>query len=280
MTDADVDGSHIRTLLLTFFYRQMPELVERGHIYIAQPPLYKVKHGKEERYLKDEHELKQYLLRAGAGGRRARSRARARSRSPAKRSATIAARIPARRGGDRAPVARRSIRAVLHAMLRGVRRSTSRSEDGATQRRARCSGADRTTPRSRIEPRFDQKTERSPASIVRTQHGTPHATAIDADFVASGDYAQIRQTAPSAAGPDRRGRVRASAATSSTPSSVPRGHRLAARPKCADVAIQRYKGLGEMNPEQLWETTMDPAKRRLLRVQIEDAIARTRSSPR
>ena len=120
MTDADVDGSHIRTLLLTFFYRQMPELVERGHIYIAQPPLYKVKHGKEERYLKDEHELKQYLLRLALkdaelhpGGERPRARAARRSRK-SRREYLLAEAVIERLGKRIDP-------AVLHAMLTGSR---------------------------------------------------------------------------------------------------------------------------------------------------------------
>ena len=270
MTDADVDGSHIRTLLLTFFYRQMPELVERGHIYIAQPPLYKAKQGKEEVYLKDDHELKQHLLQGRAEGRRARA-----GRGPAAAGGggvrERRARIPAGRGGDRAPRAASVDPAALHALLTGV--AVDLSTEAAAARSARALQRRSATPTSRVEARYDATTETHRLVIVRTHHGTPHATAIDADFLASGDYAQIRAAAEVLQGLVSPGAV------------VKRGDKQQAVETFKEaldwllargaqrVTIQRYKGLGEMNPGQLWETTMDPAVRRLLKVQIEDAIA-------
>ena len=268
MTDADVDGSHIRTLLLTFFYRQMPELIERGHIYIAQPPLYKAKLGREEVYLKDDHDLKQHLLKVALKGAELSPGA---GRLPlAVETFEHVAReyLLAEAVIDR--LARLVDPAAMHALLTGVQIDLG-SEDAAVES-ARALQAAIGEADVRVEARYDPLAETRRLIIVRTHHGTPHATAMDADLLASGDYAQIRAAAEVLQGLIQPG------------ATVRRGDKQQAATsfKVAldwlldearnSVSIQRYKGLGEMNPEQLWETTMNPAVRRLLRVQIEDAI--------
>jgi DNA gyrase subunit B len=269
MTDADVDGSHIRTLLLTFFYRQMPELVERGHIYIAQPPLYRAKLGKEERYLKDEHELNEFMLRQALVDAALHPAAR---REPIRGDALAAlakSMLLAEAVIER--VARWIDRDVLQALLRGVQVDLSRRDLAEASVEALAAAL----PGNgiHVSPHFDPKTERYQVRIERTRHGNVRVTAIDSEFVHSGDYAQIRSTAEML-----RGLVGVGA-------FVQRGERKhpvrdfgeAMKWLLAEVqksmSLQRYKGLGEMNPGQLWETTMDPASRRLLRVQIDDGIA-------
>jgi len=269
MTDADVDGSHIRTLLLTFFYRQMPELVERGHIYIAQPPLYKAKQGKEDVYLKDDHELKQHLLRVALKGAElvpgeGRAPLSAESFGDVAREYLLAEAVIERLARLVDPVA-------LHAILNGVRLDLS--SEAAARRSALALQAGIDNPEVVAEARYDATNEVHRIVVVRTHHGTPHATAIDGDFLASGDAAQIRHAAEVLQGLIHPGAV------------VRRGEKQQAVKSFKDaldwllaeargsVAIQRYKGLGEMNPGQLWETTMDPAVRRLLKVQIDDAIS-------
>ncbi len=269
MTDADVDGSHIRTLLLTFFYRQMPDLVERGHIYIAQPPLYKVRQGKEDMYLKDDHELKQHLLKVALKGAELAPGAD----RPPLASETFAS--IARDFLLAEAVAERLARivdaAALRAILSGVRIDLA-SAAGAQQSAEALESAigDQNV---RVETRDDAATGAPRIVIVREQHGALHASAIDADLVASGDFVQI-----AAAADVQRDLLHAGAL-------VKRGDKQRAittfsqalewllEEARGSVTIQRYKGLGEMNPEQLWETTMDPKVRRLLKVQIEDAIA-------
>jgi DNA gyrase subunit B len=269
MTDADVDGSHIRTLLLTFFYRQMPELVERGHIYIAQPPLYKSKLGKEERYLKDEHELNEFMLRqalvdAALHPAAKREPLRGEALAELAKSYLLAEAVIER-------VSRWIDREALQALLRGVQVDLSRRDLAEASVEA-LAGA---MPGNgvHVSAHFDQKTERYQVRIERTRHGNVRVTAIDSEFVHSGDYAQIRTTAELL-----RGLVGVGA-------YVQRGERRQPVKDFAEamkwllaevqksMSLQRYKGLGEMNPTQLWETTMDPGTRRLLRVQIEDGIA-------
>jgi DNA gyrase subunit B len=268
MTDADVDGSHIRTLLLTFFYRQMPELVERGHIYIAQPPLYKAKQGKEEVYLKDDHELKQHLLKYALKG----AELTPGTGRPPLASDTFAnvARefLLAEAVIDR--LARVTDPKALHAMLNGVRveLSTQAAADHSAVALQEAIGEEDVT----VEARYDAATETRRLVIVRVHHGTPHVTAVDADFLAGGDAAQIRTAAEVLQNLVHPGAI------------IRRGDKQLAVRSFKDAldwllaeaqnstTIQRYKGLGEMNPAQLWETTMDPQVRRLLRVQIEDAI--------
>jgi len=270
MTDADVDGSHIRTLLLTFFYRQMPELIERGHIYIAQPPLYKVKHGKSERYLKDEHELKQMLLRLALTEAELYTSARA---QPVKKEALeqvakdylLAEAVIER-------VSRLIDEEVLHALLRQPVQ-LDLSDDKAAQKSAKALATVLTPRGMKVEAKYDDKTERNVLAVSRTQHGIVRHCYIDADFVQSGDYGQIKRTAQVLQDLLGEGAY------------VKRGDRQQPVREFREaiewllgevqreVGVQRYKGLGEMNPEQLWETTMDPRTRRLLKAQIEDAIS-------
>jgi DNA gyrase subunit B len=269
MTDADVDGSHIRTLLLTFFYRQMPELVERGHIYIAQPPLYKIKHGRQERYLKDEHELKEYLLRLALVDAEVIPRGSAQALSgelleKVAREFFLAEAVIER-------VRRLIDEEVLYALLRGVPLDLS----DAAHAHGTASLLQDAVPGHAIavSARYDENTERWLLEITRIRHGNKRATRLDHDFLVSGDFEQIRKTTELLHGLMGDG------------ASVRRGEHsqpvrefkealdwLLEEVKQA-VSVQRYKGLGEMNPEQLWETTMDPSTRRLLRAQIEDSIA-------
>jgi len=269
MTDADVDGSHIRTLLLTFFYRQMPELVERGHIYIAQPPLYKAKLGKDERYLKDEHELNEFMLRLALVDAALHPAARRDAITGDTLAELSKAYLLAEAVIDR--VSRWIDREVLLAMLRGVQVDLGRRE--TAQASAEALAAALPGGGIRVSAHFDPKTERYQARIERTRHGNMRVTTIDSEFVHSGDYAQIRQTAEML-----RGLVGVGAYVQRGEKKYPvKDFGEAMRWLLAEVqksmSLQRYKGLGEMNPSQLWETTMDPQIRRLLKVQIDDGIA-------
>ena len=269
MTDADVDGSHIRTLLLTFFYRQMPELVERGHIYIAQPPLYRAKLGKDERYLKDEHELNEFMLRQALVDAALHPAARRESITGDTLAELAKSYLLSEAVIER--VSRWIDRDVLLAMLRGVQVDLGRRE--SAQLSAEALAAALPASGVRVSAHFDPKTERYQAKIERTRHGNVRVTTIDSEFVHSGDYAQIRQTSEML-----RGLVGVGAYVQRGEKKYPvKDFGDAMRWLLAEVqksmSLQRYKGLGEMNPSQLWETTMDPTVRRLLKVQIDDGIA-------
>ena len=270
MTDADVDGAHIRTLLLTFFYRQMPDLVERGHIYIAQPPLFKAKIGKEERYLKDEHELSQYMLKQALVGATLMPQQDSQPVAGEALQQLASSYLLARAVIDR--IARLIDRDVLVAILsNGLKLDLHDAETTrVSAERLQRALADKEMV---VTPRFDEKNERHRLLIERSVHGNSRRCVIDEDFLLSGDYQQLLGTAQLLHGLIGSGAF------------VTRGEKRQAVRDFGEVmawllqeveknaALQRYKGLGEMNPEQLWETTMDPAKRRLLRVQIEDGIA-------
>jgi DNA gyrase subunit B len=269
MTDADVDGSHIRTLLLTFFYRQMPELVERGHIYIAQPPLYRAKLGKEERYLKDEHELNAFMLKQALVDAALHPRAGAEPivgdpLAELAKSYLLSEAVIGR-------VSRLVDREALQAILRGVEIDLTQRDTAEASAEAleAAIGGDGIA----VAPHFDQKTERYQVRIERTRHGNVRMSTIDTEFVHSGDYTQIRQSARMLRGLIGEGAYVQRAEKRQAVRDFPEAMRWLLSEVEKSMALQRYKGLGEMNPEQLWETTMNVAARRLLKVQIEDGIA-------
>ncbi len=269
MTDADVDGAHIRTLLLTFFYRQMPELVEGGHIYIAQPPLYKIKHGKTELYIKDDHALNQHLLTLALDG-------------AALTPKTGAAAIEGEALGELArafllseAVIKRIAEfidpGVLHAMLAHDIAVDIGSEAAARDSAERLL---RHAPKGvKIVPAYDEKNERWELRIEKIRHGNLRVGHIDEEFLLSGDYQQIRRTATMLAGLIDSGAVMRRGEKSLAVTSFAEAMKWLLNEVERGISKQRYKGLGEMNPEQLGETTMDPTTRRLLKVQIDDLIS-------
>ena len=272
MTDADVDGAHIRTLLLTFFYRQMPELVERGHIYIAQPPLFKVKQGKHEQYLKDEQELDQYLLE----------------------SAIKEATLLTKKGGSNltgealGEIARQMVlteavirriaphydEAVLRAILHvGAIDLTSEAKAEKVAQAIRERLINKSTEKSEVIVSLDEETKSYKLAVNKFVHGNLESCVIDALFLSSGDYQQLLKTSQMLDGLVSEGAVIQRGEKSESISNFKEALDWLLGEAKHNLNIQRYKGLGEMNPEQLWETTMDPNVRRLLKVQIEDAIS-------
>ena len=268
MTDADVDGAHIRTLLLTFFYRQMPELVEGGHIYIAQPPLYKVKVGKTERYIKDDQALNQFLLKMALDEASLTPKAGAEAISGAALESMAHEYLLAEAIINR--LSHMINPEVLHAIVDANVKLDVSTESAALASAATLSKLVHSGVQ--IRARYDDAHERWQLRMEKMHHGNLKVTVIDEDLLLSGDWTQLMKTADMLSGLFGSGGF------------VMRGEKKAPAIGFAGamnwllsevertVSKQRYKGLGEMNPEQLWETTMDPKVRRLLKVQIEDAI--------
>ena len=266
MTDADVDGAHIRTLLLTFFYRQMPELIERGYVYIAQPPLYKAKHGKTERYLKDEQEKDEFLLGLAVDGAQIVSGSReladaellklAKQFLQARHTITQESRV--------------IDGLVLHTLLACPTISLNSAADAD---KAVELLSEKLREQAVALERVEGKDGSQLIKITRQLHGNVGISYLDGKFLDSKAYQTISRTAELLKDwLDAPLTVHKHSETFDA-----QGFEAALDNLLADaqkgMSIQRYKGLGEMNPEQLWETTMDPNVRRLLKVRIEDAIA-------
>ena len=275
MTDADVDGAHIRTLLLTFFFREMRELVERGHIYIGQPPLFKVKKGKQERYVKDEAELNSYLLEQAVDGAELHL-SEAAPALPGAQLEALAREYTAVMNGVRR-LERRYDRRLLEALL-----EVPTLEEAALADESRSAGWLESLGRLLLQPENGLYYElamaagadgRPEIAVTLYRHGIPTELRLRQEFFASADYRALRTLGDKLDGLIEDG------------AWVQRGERRKEVLRFREVmqwlmdeakrgqSIQRYKGLGEMNPDQLWETTMNPESRRLLRVRIEDAVA-------
>ncbi|MDE2023272.1 MAG: DNA topoisomerase (ATP-hydrolyzing) subunit B [Gammaproteobacteria bacterium] len=275
MTDADVDGSHIRTLLLTFFYRQMPELIARGHVYIAQPPLYKVKRGKSERYVKDEAELNGLLLRSATEGAQLHVNASA----PAMGVTALDA-LASRYMEVLAMIrrwARRYDERVLEKLLYVQVVSPEKFSDTvwlgnwASTLEQRLNADDGSGTHYRVVLHQDPSREVPSLKITRSSHGMSVDKLVQREFFASGEYKSLAELAQQLDGLIGDGAYVMRGERRQDVTSFKQAMTWLIDEAKRGQTIQRYKGLGEMNPEQLWETTMDTATRRLLKVKIEDA---------
>ncbi|MGH7825298.1 MAG: DNA topoisomerase (ATP-hydrolyzing) subunit B [Candidatus Binatia bacterium] len=277
MTDADVDGSHIRTLLLTFFYRQMPDLVEKGHLFIAQPPLYKVKRGKQERYIKDETGLEDYLIEIGTEDIRVRTSTNGNGLTGQPLQTFIKKVLRWEKLMAMTQRKRRS-RAVLEALLMAEEFNEETLKDERALKKFQIDLASYINLVAPNEAPVSSELQEDPEYgcfklICSTQsNGSGLQTVIDREYLTSAEYKELKRLFSEITNPGY------------PPYSVENGEAKAGLRSFTELAdyileagkkgqyIQRYKGLGEMNPEQLWETTMNPETRVLLQVRIEDAV--------
>jgi DNA gyrase subunit B len=273
MTDADVDGSHIRTLLLTFFYRQIPLLLERGHIYIAQPPLYKVKKGKSEIYVKDDAELNQLLLKSALEDAQLHVNAGAEAMPVTALDALARRYMEFQLGSRRA--ARRYDLHVLEQMVQLPELSLTEQQDEV---RLTQWGAQLETllnvnqPAGRVYRVSIQSGAIPHLVVARSEHGLTTEKHLHREFFNSSEYRRIAELSKTLAGLFGPGAfIKRGEARAEITNFREAMHWLLEQARKGQT-IQRYKGLGEMNPEQLWDTTINPQSRRLVQVRIEDAI--------
>jgi DNA gyrase subunit B len=273
MTDADVDGSHIRTLLLTFFYRQMPELITRGHIYIGQPPLYKVKQGKQEHYLKDDAEMNAYML----------------ARAMDNASLVFDQDAPPLSGPglegllrDYMAVKTAIARLAIHfepLFLDQLIDNKPFSYDwGVAETQQWCGSITETMNRNSppsvsYDLQVEDPVQGHDLFLSKTTYGVVETTSLRQDFFRSPEYRLISKLAETLHDLVQPGAVVRRGTAESEISSFAEAHEWLMNESRKGRTFQRFKGLGEMNPEQLWDTTVNPETRRLLKVTIEDVIA-------
>jgi DNA gyrase subunit B len=277
MTDADVDGSHIRTLLLTFFYRQMPELVHRGYIYIAQPPLYKVKQGKQEQYVKDDDGLYAYLTQTALDGAEF---------YPAKDAPAIAAVALGelvQQFRQQEKTLKRYARRYPHNILTPltnlpILQSDDLNDQEKVQKWSNMLNENlqklgSKTEQYAVECVHNAENDHYLPRIIVRQHGSEHIINIPIEFFYSKDYKDMAGFNSKLIHLVDEGAFIKRGDKSQPVDSFEQALTWLMEEAKRGQTIQRYKGLGEMNPEQLWETTMDPTVRRMLQVTVEDAIA-------
>jgi len=276
MTDADVDGAHIRTLLLTFFYRQMGVLIERGHVYIAQPPLYKVKKGKQEQYLKDDADLDQYLLQTALD-----NAALFVSEDVPPLSGTALEAMAVKYTAVMASIrrlAQRYDREVLEKLIFMQEVDETLLESGTELQQwleeltGRINAERGISDQYEIGPIVETAEQNKAIRVVRKIHGIESESMLSLDFFSTGDYRRLKELGTQLDGLIQEGAYIKRGERKQEVSSFSQALNWLMDEAKRGQHIQRYKGLGEMNPEQLWETTMNQEARRLLRVDIEDAI--------